>query len=201
MAQSTHHVRLNLKPGLLSRFAQVFSKGVGINTRTGCSIKDFICEQLGIHEEYLEERIQTIFLNGKPVDDVDASVVGDGSMLALSAAMPGLVGAIMRRGGYYAAMRDTITHESGSSTGRTQDGIVTVKLFNLTVREIGPILLQRGVIIETVDLKDVLSRFENDFRQGCSGATLDSDTILLDDLIVKIGNQDRIYLQIKEDKN
>ena len=196
MAQSIPHVYLHLKSDLLSRFAQVFSKGVGISTRTGCSIKDFICEQLGIHEKYLEGRIQTIFLNGKPVDDVDTSVIGDGSMLALSAAMPGLVGAIMRRGGYYAAMRDTITHESGSSTACAQDGIVTVKLFNLTVREIGPILLQRGVLIGAADLKDVLSKFKDDFQQGCTGATLDDEPITIDNLIVKIVDKDSIYLQI-----
>ncbi len=196
MAQSIPHVYLQLESDLLSRFAQVFSKGVGISTRTGCSIKDFICEQLGIQEEYLEGRIQTIFLNGKPVDDVDTSVIADGSMLALSAAMPGLVGAIMRRGGYYAAMRNTITHESESSTACAQDGIVTVKLFNLTAKELGPLLLQRGVSLEGSDLKDVLSKFKDDFRRGCKGATLNGEQITIENLIVKLEDKDSIYLQI-----
>ena len=37
-------------------------------------------------------------------------MVGHGDTLALSAAMPGLVGATMRRGGYFAGLRANISH-------------------------------------------------------------------------------------------
>ena len=53
-------------------------------------------------------------LDGKPVDDIGAALVQDGSTLALSAAMPGLVGATLRRGGAYSSFRSAITyHETG----------------------------------------------------------------------------------------
>jgi len=45
----------------------------------------------GLDEDYVTQRISTIFLDGKPVDDIDTLLVRDGAVLSLSAAMPGLV--------------------------------------------------------------------------------------------------------------
>ena len=65
--------------------------------------------------------------------------------LALSAAMPGLVGATLRRGGTYAAMRAAITRaaERGAAAAR-EEPLVRVKLFNLLIDELGPLLLARA---------------------------------------------------------
>jgi hypothetical protein len=141
---SKNHIILELEKDLHSRFAPVFSKGVDVKACLNVSIREFVCGQLGIEERYLENRIQTIFLDGKPVDDYNTAIIRDGSMLALSAAMPGLVGAIMRRGGHFAAMRREITHGGEDSAACDPEGTVTIKLFNLTVKEIGPVLLKYG---------------------------------------------------------
>ncbi len=188
---------LEINEALCTRFAPLFSKGVGVRARTGCSIEDFVCGQLGISPEYLEERIQTIFLDGKPVDDYRKARVEDGSLLALSAAMPGLVGAVMRRGGYFASLRQSITYRADSSKTSVREGLVTVKLFNLTVRELGPLLLQHGLLIEAGDLIDVLTRFEASFREGCQSARYDGEAVDRETLLTRLANEDIVHLRIE----
>jgi len=66
--------------------------------------------------------IKVLFLDYSPVDDLDAAIIKDGAILALSAAMPGLVGAAMRKDGL-SWMRTSITyHEQGG-------GMITEKGF------------------------------------------------------------------------
>lgn len=189
---------LDLKESLSSRFAGLFSKGVIVSGRTGCCLRDFVCEQLGVPEPYLEQRIQTIFLNGKAVDDYRTAIVSDGASLALSAAMPGLVGAVFRRGGFYAGLRNTVTHQNDGSAACAMDGAVTVKLFNLTVKELGPLLLENGVRVGGKDLQGLLMQFAEDFRSGCRQALLDDRPIPLDELITRLPALDHVELQIKE---
>ena len=197
MEKSDHNrIILEIDEALSTRFAPLFSKGVGVRARTGCSIEEFVCGQLGIAQEYLEERIKTIFLDGKPVDDYRTAGVAEGSLLALSAAMPGLVGAVMRRGGYFASLRQSITYRADSNEMGEQEGLVTVKLFNLTVRELGPVLLQHGIVIEAADLVDVLTHFEDSFRKGCRSARYDGEAIDLKALLAKLANQDIVHLRI-----
>jgi hypothetical protein len=78
--------------------------------------------------------------------------------------MPGLVGATMRRGGFYAALRQGISHvmESGASAGAC--GTVRLKLFNLLLTEIGPLILARGLILEKAEFDDLLKNLFG--RQG-----------------------------------
>jgi len=52
-------------------------------TTPGRSIAAILRSQLGVAPEYLERRLQTIFLNGKPVDDVEQTLVAPGDCLAL----------------------------------------------------------------------------------------------------------------------
>ena len=189
-------VVLNLDEKLLSRFTRLFSKGVTVTGRTGCSLRDFVCDQLGVPQQYLEERIQTIFLNGKAIDDYETALVNDGASLALSAAMPGLVGAVFRRGGYYAGLRNTVTHQNDGSTACTLDGSVTVKLFNLTVKELGPLMLANGVTVESRDLLEILQQFAEDFRTGCRQALVNDRPVPMDTLLEQLQGQDRIDLRV-----
>ena len=189
-------VHLEIDEQLVSRFARLFSKGVTIQARTGCSLKEFICGQLGVAEDYLEKRIQTIFLNGKAIDNYETPLIGDGDSLALSAAMPGLVGAVFRRDGYYAAFRKTVTYRDNGSGACALDGAVTVKLFNLTIKEMGPGMLKRGVAVDGSDLQHLLREFADDFRRGCTHIAFDGRHITFDDLLEKIPPNRNIHLSI-----
>ena len=114
------------------------------------SVLGFLVQDLGLTPEYVQQRITTVFLDGQVVDVLEDATLRKGSRLALSAAMPGLVGATLRRSGPYAAMRAEITrsaeHELHVCSAVTT--VVEVKLFNLLIDEIGPVLLERGVLLE-----------------------------------------------------
>ena len=64
-----------------------------VETPVGCSVKTMLNNTLGMDDNYVEDRIKTIFLDAKPVDDINTACINDGSVLALSGAMPGLAGA------------------------------------------------------------------------------------------------------------
>jgi hypothetical protein len=152
------HLVLELEAGQISAlfwFLQggFFIKGVEV----GCSVKSFLTAQLGMSPEFIRDSISTIFLDGKPVDDPDTAVVRDGSRLALSSALPGLVGATMRRGGALASLRSSITYkETGICSGGK--GTVHVKLFNMVMEQAGPWLLQNGILVTGPDLESFLQK-------------------------------------------
>jgi len=139
---------LSFEPGRIFIFFQLLENGFIIKGKVGCSVKEFLCNRMLIEQEYLDKRIQTIFLNGKPVDDVNSAIVKDGSSISLSAAMPGLAGATMRRGGTLASMRSGISHVPAETFSDSFEGKVTIKFFNLISKELGPEFLNRGIIIE-----------------------------------------------------
>ncbi len=63
------------KPFIKSESATSFfpflQQGVIIKTKVGRSIKDLLLGHLNLSPEYVEARIQTVFLDGKAVDDLD----------------------------------------------------------------------------------------------------------------------------------
>lgn len=160
-------LNLTVKESGFHYFFPLFQQGVIIKTRVGGNIKDLLSLQLEIPPEYVEKRIQTIFLDGKAVDNLGESLVGDGSTLALSAAMPGLVGATLRRGGAFASLRLAITFSRGSEVIPQKEGRVVLKLFNLLVPELGPPLLDKGVWMEGEDLNRFLGNLKKDFWEEC----------------------------------
>ena len=156
-------VQMTLKEDSKLRFLMngVFRQGVWVEILAGSSIRQIIVDQLGIAEAYLEKRVQTLFLNGKPVDDVDTKKVSDGSTLALSAAMPGLAGATLRKGGKYAAFRQQISLGGDSSVPVLRKGRMILKLFNQVAEEQGLAVLARGVGISGGDLLDVIRKAQD----------------------------------------
>jgi hypothetical protein len=140
---------LTLPPSRLGRFHALLQRGVAMRIAAPRSALQFLTEDLGLDPRYVEERISTVFLDGAVVDALGAASLRAGSLLALSAAMPGLVGATLRRAGRYAAMRAEITSARGLAPagGGTANALVHVKLFNLLLDEIGPVVLARGVVL------------------------------------------------------
>jgi hypothetical protein len=169
------HCAFVLEERLIARFFLLLQQGVKIQRRVGCTVLAFLREELGAGPLTIE-KIQSIMLDGKPVDDIGSAMIHDGSVLALSAAMPGLVGATLRRGGAYSSLRSVITYQETGETCKPGEGWVSIKLFNLMMAELGPGLLQQGVLVRAHDLSDLLAERSEDFRQGCS-VMLDSKTV------------------------
>ena len=128
----------------------------------------------GIDADYVSGRITTMFLNSRAVDDIASSVVHDGAVVALSGAMPGLVGATMRRGGFYAAMRGAMTYREDGGAGGSDLAWVRVKLFNLLIRELGPGFLARGTIMSATELSAFLVAGEYSAGDFIAPLTLDN---------------------------
>jgi len=149
-------ITLELPENLLHIFFPILQKGIRVPAMVGCSLKSLLCEQFAIPADYVTGRITTIFFNNSPVDDLDQTIVQDDSRITLSAAMPGLVGATMRRGGYYAALRGGISHIVDHGGAEAEYGTVRLKLFNLLLAELGPLVLARGLILEHDELIDLL---------------------------------------------
>lgn len=166
------HLHFVVDDSRLKRFFLLLQQGFMLKALVGCSIKSFLTKEIGISPDTLE-RIQTIFLDGKPVDDLDTATIKDGSSLALSAAMPGLVGATLRRGGAYASFRNTITYHEAGAQCITGEGFVQLKLFNVLMDELGPDFLRKGILVKSSDLIDFLKGQSPDFWQRCKNILID----------------------------
>ena len=170
---SPYRIRLRVPAEAVVEFSPLLQAGFFVTARTGCSVKSLLCNQFGIDEEYVTRRITTMFLDCKPVDKMDSTLVRDGATLALSCAMPGLVGATMRRGGFYAAFREGISCSDDNSDIRAGIGSVKIKLFNLLIAELGPLFLGRGIIVPARSLGEFLNKSSREFRNSCTEVSLD----------------------------
>ncbi len=160
----------------LQVFTPLLQRGVFIRIDPGATVRSFLCQALELATNFVEQRISTIFLNGRPVDSLEAKM-RHGDTLALSAAMPGLVGATMRRGGMVATLRSNISHrEEDRLEEEGPEGFILVKLFNTLIPALGPLLLKRGVLVGRDILKDLLQ--DADFWERCPRVTLAGEQVL-----------------------
>ena len=152
-------------------FFPLLQKGFVLGVPVGCPIRVLLRDGLGLTDEYIETRLQTVFLDGKPVDDIDGAFIRDGETLALAPAMPGLMGAMLRRGGFYAPMRSGITHRDDDDAAPRWigEGRITMKLFGMALRELGPKLLERGIEVDAGDLSEVIRDLPVGCREGLGG--------------------------------
>lgn len=155
---------LSITVSSASCFLVIFSGGVSIITKASNSINEFLSQDYGISEAYIDDRIQTLFLNGKAVDDSRTAMLHEGAVLALSAAMPGMVGSTFRKGGFFAGMRSQISHTTDSVAHHDRQIRIKLKLFNLIAREIGPTFLEKGVYLEGKTFRDFLQRNSEELK-------------------------------------
>lgn len=191
---SPTHISLVMETERLGDFFPIMQRGFFLTACLPCTVGNLLHEQFGLECAYILDRITTIFLDCKAIDNTDEAPVRDRSTIALSAAMPGVVGASMRRGSFYAAMRGPITCTEREIPSESFEGVVRVKLFNLLLPELGPVFLKRGIIITSSDLSDIFLNHPEANRQGCDAGARDgqhddssclngSDTLATDDII------------------
>lgn len=138
-------------------FTTVLQSGIEVMTESGNDIGSFLCDLAGFTPEYLSSAVETIFLNGTPVDDLGHQLQGENTTLALSAAMPGLAGAIFRKNSFHSPLRTTTAGDSSQATS-SGSTTVTLKLFNTIAKERGRDLLHKGVITSGIKLAKFLER-------------------------------------------
>jgi len=192
-------VRLCLTVGedLLQCFCLLGGSGFTIRARTPCSVAELLCGQLGVAADYLAGRVQTIFLDGSVVDDPATATVAAGSTIALSAALPGVAGAVLRKDSSYAAMRRTISHANRVALpAAARQGRIVVKLFNMVQGELGPAMLGRGVQVSGKALCDLFRGRSETFRSGILKARIDDRSVPLHVPLETDWTDQDIFLQV-----
>ena len=182
-----------------SKFVGLLNGGFMIKTQIGESVQTLLCDRLGLDQAYFDERIQTLFLNSKPVDDPVTAVVKDGSILALSAAMPGLVGATFRKGGRYSWMRSSISHLDDNDVTAGKTGWVTVKLFNMILKELGPFFLKAGVWLKGETIQAFFANRFNSLAGDIQSVLLNGREIAPEALLEIGGQEVPVYIKIVSD--
>ena len=194
---SATKISLTVKPDRMSLFSSLLGQGFTLKILTGISVRDLLCRQIGVRDDYLDQRIQTIFLDGKVVDNVDTAVIRQGSTLALSAAMPGLAGATLRRGSAYAAMRNQITHQKGTCGESTKDGTICLKLFNLVAADIGQLFLEKGILISGKYFGDLFRSAPDKIISGVRSGEVDGVRMSTDQIVSMDWEQTQVFLKLE----
>lgn len=132
--------------------------GFFIEAAAGTSIRSFLTGDCGITESYIKDKIKTVFHNGNPVDNMDSVKISNGSVCAVSGAMPGLVGAMMRMGSPYASMRESITEKGEDISATGKKVFVKLKLFNVILSDLGQLFISGGVILERDDVVRIINK-------------------------------------------
>ena len=193
---------LTVEAEAIEDFCLLTGGGFNIRVRTGESVRQVLCGQLGIEPSYFDDRIATIFLDSSAVDDPDKAIVTAGSTVALSAAMPGVAGAMLRSGGHYSPMRSAISHDGSSQEGgiaasvQPEETEITLKLFNMLQRELGPGFLSRGFGLPGRAFADLLSRRGRKFRSAVRSVEVDGKKVDVGELFDVDWSARRIDLRV-----
>lgn len=144
---------------------QLGQSGLRITSSINCSIREILEKNIGFTNDYIEKQIETVFLDGHPVDDIDTAIAPSGARIALASALPGAAGVAMRRNSPYAALRGGITHTE-TSKAEAKQGTIELVLFNLIMQQHTMRLLAGGVSVKSATLADMIKKAAAD-ELGC----------------------------------
>lgn len=146
-----NEIKITVPEDKLFLFTTLLQSGIKIKCPAGKSIALFLQELPTFTEEYIVDVVQTIFLDGDPADDLETVFDKKEQTLALSASMPGLAGAILRRNSFHSALRGH-TAKTSDLNFDFKESTITLKLFNTIAQEKGPALLENGVVMDSEKL-------------------------------------------------
>ena len=171
-----------------------------VKARVGVSVQTFLGDHFGLSPEYLRDRVKTIFLDGKSVDDLDKTLIPDGSRLALSAALPGLAGAVLRRGSPFAGLRSRVVEGEKDLPGKPEEGFVYLKLFNLLLPELGPLFLRKGILIPREDFQEFWLHLSEETWRGWQKARVNGKETEIHSLahLLQANPSPWIWLEVQE---
>jgi hypothetical protein len=195
------HLRLGIDAAYIPIFFELLRNGFQTDLTVGCNLEQLLCNHLDIEPDYLHSRVQTIFLNNSPVDDLASAAVPDRAVISLSAAMPGLNGAMMRRGGPLAELRRSISHSPDEAYRQPFSGRITLKLFNLVAKELGPQFLARGIVVTSTALSELFERQTHTFWQGVNSVEIDGSNRSIDERMLQDWPEQEVLFQVRPDQS
>ena len=176
----------------LARLVTFLQSGFFLTTQNGTPFLSVLLSLPGFTNDYIRSDIGTLFLNGDAIDDFDLPLTGTTATIALSSAMPGLCGTILKKGSPHAALRKTRVAAPAVSSGA--EVLVQIKLFNTIALERGPELIKHGVRIRAADLVSFLS-LRPSLLQAMHALSLDGKTISPEQLPDTLAPHAEIVLQ------
>ena len=142
---------------VMVRLTTLLQNGIILHCPPHLAIGTFLANLPEFDVDYLTDKVQTIFLDGDAIDDLNKPFSGPTHVIALSAAMPGLAGAIFRRNSICAALRKN-SGKMADDLGKGKEDIeISLKLFNVIAQEKGSALLLHGGIFRGEVLREFFS--------------------------------------------
>lgn len=189
-AAGISEIVLEPKGDQIARLCTLLHKGCYVKVPCGISLHELLCSTFAIDPEYVRKDIKVIFLENSPVDNLDTATVKDGVTLALSAAMPGLVGAAMRKDGL-SWMRTSITYHEEAQDASCGHGLMQVKLFNQVMADLGAAFFKRGIYVNSRYLAVFFARFDDGFWTDFGTISRDGLPVTCSALMEQLNGQDQ----------
>ena len=191
------HLVLTVSEDRIPTFFQLLAQGFLIRVHPGCSVREVICVEMGVPEDYFRGEVKTLFLDGKVVTDPEGVFPGDGSVLALSAAMPGAAGMMLRRDTRREPVERRTSGDEKAKIPPDRTGFILVKFFNLVQRDLGPRVFRQGMLISRENWLDFLRRRQREIRRACRTVLLDGEEIDPAGIRDLIGRQEKVFLRLE----
>lgn len=156
----------------------LFQSRVHCDCNVGVTVQQLLSADFALPLEYIDKRIETVFLNGQPLDDLEKAVIRSGDRLVLAAGLPGAAGICMRRKSPLQSYRADISRQNSANgsgegesptgdsgvtaiTARATHGRIELALFSLLMKELYAHFMRRGVWLSAQRLSDLLAEDEN----------------------------------------
>lgn len=194
----TSVLKLSITDNIEERITTLLQSGISLESSTEISLGVFLNNLPGFDTEYLSDRVQTIFLDGNAIDDLEKKFSNPKHVVALSAAMPGLAGAIFRKNSLCAALR-TQKSEDDLVSASPEKVIVHLKLFNAIAQEKGMLLLRHGGIFTGQSLFDFFKQ-RTSLISGIRELSIDGEAVEADNFTASLRNSSEYFVQIGSDK-
>ena len=180
----------------LAKFTTLLQSGFLLDVPQGESIGDLLASLPGFSRDYIMQRVQTIFLDGLPADDLDQQLFGEDAVVALSAAMPGLAGAIFRKNGIHASLRTTADRPLSKSPVASTPITVRLKMFNMIAVEKGDHILSSGCTLAASSLAKFLD-YRHTLSSQLKSLAVNGQNISLQELFSLLEKEDTIELTVR----
>lgn len=158
-------------------FMPELQNGFSLVSAEGVSVISFLTDYCGISGEYISEKIKTIIIDGGPVDDIFNTKIHHGGVCALSGAMPGILGAMMRMGSPYALMRESITVKPDGGESSGGEILVVLKLFNVILADLGSYFLQKGILLRKERAVSLFEKHGDDIFSSCTEVLFNGNSV------------------------
>jgi hypothetical protein len=166
-------IHLVLQPPGVALCCGLTAQGFQLSATPGATIRRVLLERAAIPAPYLDTVVQSVFHNGRAVDDDRRVRVGADSIIALSAAMPGLVGAVFRKNSPVAGMRTFDYPNPAPQAPGPGEIHLILKFFNQVNTDLGPIFLKRGIRLPGAIGQDFFHHYQERLAKTCRQVWID----------------------------